>query len=661
MSGAHPARAPRRSLVVRVARQRCGARLGVPAARRGSFGLGAALDGAGRGRRTPRRAVGWCALALAARALLRWLSGRLRLTGRAGRGLCGAHGVFAGRCFTWLLSCRIPGQLLTPTSAAMATLPLMCSVCRKCPMTLPLCLSTTTAYYAACVACAVAPDAAAAAPFHELGAAPTTSSLLAALRNAAPVGAANVMYVLRSWLSTLELADAQRAEPGASRAVLAALDAHASELLMQSAALGALTELVTLSVPRQDEAVAAGALDAAVRALRAHVDDADIVLYAAKTLRFLLLNNAKQQAPASAAGALDAVLDAMSRHVVAPAVQYQLMGAVLFLTMHNQSATAAAVANGLPARLAEVMAAHAASTDAAAVEASWQALNLITVSLGTSIKTSDVTCAKQFKSAGALGWIGDSLRANSANKDIAAEALRATLLLIAGSTTDRAFAVDVSAADWAVDALRKHSACPDISFAALALLCLVGSTARDTLVGSFPALLGALKAQARSYQHAFMGAVVLNVLIKENNELSAAAAVSGAVPVVLTLLRTHPGRGDVQAQGALALALLSVDESAHSAARQNGALPLLAAAARAHEADATTSQLLGIAQKALERRPGPMEAALREALGQAVEAAVETAKETATEFITSGAQEFAMAALEIALQTAVEGGCCAVQ
>jgi hypothetical protein len=68
--------------VVRAARERCDARLGVPAARRGSFGLGAALDGAGRGRRTLRRAVGWSALAPAARALLRLVSGRLRLTGR---------------------------------------------------------------------------------------------------------------------------------------------------------------------------------------------------------------------------------------------------------------------------------------------------------------------------------------------------------------------------------------------------------------------------------------------------------------------------------------------------------------------------------------------------------------------------------------------------
>ncbi len=80
-SGAHLARAPHRFLVVRGARERCGARLGVPAARHGSFGLGAVLDGTGRGRRTLRRAVGWSALASAARALLRLVSGLSRLTG----------------------------------------------------------------------------------------------------------------------------------------------------------------------------------------------------------------------------------------------------------------------------------------------------------------------------------------------------------------------------------------------------------------------------------------------------------------------------------------------------------------------------------------------------------------------------------------------------
>ena len=62
-------------------------RLRVPAARRGCFGVGAASDGPpGVGRRGAsglRRAVGVCALAPAACALLRRLSGRLR---RAGAG-----------------------------------------------------------------------------------------------------------------------------------------------------------------------------------------------------------------------------------------------------------------------------------------------------------------------------------------------------------------------------------------------------------------------------------------------------------------------------------------------------------------------------------------------------------------------------------------------
>ena len=84
---------PRRFLAVHAARERCGACLGVPAARRGSSGLGATSDGSGWGRSTPRRAVVWCELALAARALLRWLSGRLRLAGAAWARLARAHGV----------------------------------------------------------------------------------------------------------------------------------------------------------------------------------------------------------------------------------------------------------------------------------------------------------------------------------------------------------------------------------------------------------------------------------------------------------------------------------------------------------------------------------------------------------------------------------------
>ena len=58
--------------------------------RRGSFGLGAASDGAGWGMRTLlRRAVGWCALALAARLVLRRACA---LVGRwAGLGAAGAR------------------------------------------------------------------------------------------------------------------------------------------------------------------------------------------------------------------------------------------------------------------------------------------------------------------------------------------------------------------------------------------------------------------------------------------------------------------------------------------------------------------------------------------------------------------------------------------
>ena len=69
----YPARrAPRRFLLFRAARERCGACLGVPAARRGSARLFLARHG------SAWREAGPGVLALAARALLHWLSGRLR-------------------------------------------------------------------------------------------------------------------------------------------------------------------------------------------------------------------------------------------------------------------------------------------------------------------------------------------------------------------------------------------------------------------------------------------------------------------------------------------------------------------------------------------------------------------------------------------------------
>ena len=55
-----PPSASRQFLVVCAARERCGACLGVPAARRGSFGVGAASDGAGRRAARLQRAVGVC-------------------------------------------------------------------------------------------------------------------------------------------------------------------------------------------------------------------------------------------------------------------------------------------------------------------------------------------------------------------------------------------------------------------------------------------------------------------------------------------------------------------------------------------------------------------------------------------------------------------------
>ena len=84
-------RAPRRLQAVRAARKRCGARLGVPAARRGCSGVGAASRGAGRGRRTSGERL----------ACAHWRPRRARCCagsrnacpgrGRAGRGWRGAQ------------------------------------------------------------------------------------------------------------------------------------------------------------------------------------------------------------------------------------------------------------------------------------------------------------------------------------------------------------------------------------------------------------------------------------------------------------------------------------------------------------------------------------------------------------------------------------------
>ncbi len=95
----YPARrAPHRFLVVCAARERCGACLGVPAARRGSFGLGAASDGARRGRRTLRRSVGLCALAPGARAAPLALWALAAGGGMLGVACAGLQVSLAGRC-----------------------------------------------------------------------------------------------------------------------------------------------------------------------------------------------------------------------------------------------------------------------------------------------------------------------------------------------------------------------------------------------------------------------------------------------------------------------------------------------------------------------------------------------------------------------------------
>jgi hypothetical protein len=91
------ARAPYR---LRAALRRCGARLWGSCASVRLLGLGAAVRGVGRGRDTLRRAVGVCARALAARALLRRacaLVMRSAGLGAAGAGLEAPLEGFAGR------------------------------------------------------------------------------------------------------------------------------------------------------------------------------------------------------------------------------------------------------------------------------------------------------------------------------------------------------------------------------------------------------------------------------------------------------------------------------------------------------------------------------------------------------------------------------------
>ena len=97
-------RAPRRFLVVRAALTRCGACLSVPAARRGSFGLGAASDGAasdGQGC-TSRRVLAGSALASAACALLRWVSCTCSEESGLGAAYAGAFALLAMPCWCLL-------------------------------------------------------------------------------------------------------------------------------------------------------------------------------------------------------------------------------------------------------------------------------------------------------------------------------------------------------------------------------------------------------------------------------------------------------------------------------------------------------------------------------------------------------------------------------
>jgi hypothetical protein len=152
-------RALRRLQAVSASRERCGARLGAPAARHGSFGVGAVRRSTGRSRRTSGES-GWCVCTgSAARALSLGLRAIAPVRGMAGRPgnptcfalSCTAHSVLARALLaSSLCGCcggvgALPGarrglreagwQVATPTASAFAAAAGSLATCSSCAPT----------------------------------------------------------------------------------------------------------------------------------------------------------------------------------------------------------------------------------------------------------------------------------------------------------------------------------------------------------------------------------------------------------------------------------------------------------------------------------------------------------------------------------------------
>ena len=586
------------------------------------------------------------------------------------------------------------------------TLPAPCQVCGK-PLKVPFCISTSKDLIC-CSGCVAKPKAQGAAPFRKIDSL-TPAYLLAALRDAdGSDEASSCIGLLGLILKQMNPDDPRRAEPGAVHTVLAALNKYPSVSLFQDLGMLTLIELVG-SAERRDEAVAAGALSTVVQALQTHAGDAEVVVSAIQAACVLALAGTKEtdekisskmQDATAAAGLIDLMLDVLPRHVDSLAAQEYGLFFLASMTSLNAGNAATAFSKGLVAHLAAVIPSALASNDADAAKkvistilqvmcstlqacesersvvqkyASSCALlwfqqilakhhadaNISYLAMNALVRMvigADTELLAQAAASNTFGLIRTTLREHAACAEVVEEALGAVSMLTMDNAANASLAATSGAKMWAVNALHSHATSASVVRVACYCISNTCSYVRDD-VTVYPIIVTAVKVHGGSPSHALASLVTMNSLLKNHDDVrhAEAATAAGAVPLVINLLRKHPANADVQVGGALVLALLAPSERAHAEARSLGALPLLAEAAQVHARDTYAERVLELAQDALKRKAGPVEAALRSLASEAVQAAKESAMEQLKEYFIS--EEIAASVVQTVVEIAI-GGCC---
>jgi serine/threonine protein kinase len=373
---------------------------------------------------------------------------------------------------------------------------------------------------------------------------------------------------------------------GGVQAVVAAMQAHAMDVSVQSRGCSAVYWLLNKHAVNQAAFVSAGGVEAVVGALKTHLDEVDVQGRGCAAVSRVAMNSDEGCMAVVAAGGVEAVLQAMWAHPSVVAVQEAGCGAVGMLALSAES-HAGLVAAGATDAVVGALRAH---QSVAAV----QVRGCAAVSKLAS-KSGEGQAA--LVAAGGAEAVVGALRAHPSVQEVQGWGCAAVNKLAFNSDDGQAALVAAGAAEAVVGALRAHTSVVEVQKAGCQvvgkLCCRAEAQAALLAAGAAEAVVGALRAHMSVAAVQADGCLAVRNLAFKNDEGKATLMAAGGAEAIVRALQAHSSVVAVAVHGCGAMnnvARNSIDRKAALALVAAGGVKAVAGALRAHPSVAAVQE-----------------------------------------------------------------------